>query len=180
MEAALAWIGEIFRWLGAFIPRWVVVDTTHGGVKFVRGSNPVAFGPGIQWYWPVTTNMHVYPTARQTANLKTQTILTRDSRTVAVGGMIVYEISDVEKIIAHTFDPDETVKDITMSAIHDVVCMVTMDELLEGQRSGVLDRKLKAEAKRELDRYGVKVIKLTLTDLAPCRVVKLITSTSTD
>jgi len=180
MGDALAWIGQIAGWIGQFIPRWVIVDTTHAAVKFVRGSNVIPCSAGIHWFWPVTTNMVLHPIARQTSNLKTQTVTTKDKQVRAVGGMIVFEIADIEKILAHTFDPDETIRDITMSAIHDVCCGYTADELHDLQQDGKLERALKAEAKKELDRYGVRVIRMTLTDLAPCRVLKVITSASQD
>lgn len=163
-----------------WIPRWTIVDTTHGAVKFVKGHTVVACSPGVHWYWPVTTIMQVHPTARQTSNLRSQTVMTSDEKTIAVGGMIVYEISDIEKIIAHTFDPDETIKDIAVSSIHDVCCQLSWSEMREQQRNGALDKKLKAEAKRDLDKFGVRVLKVTLTDLAPCRVLKVINSMSQD
>jgi len=46
------------------------------------------------------------------------------------------------------------------------------------QQKGTLDTKLKNAAQRELSDYGVRVLKLMLTDLAPCRVLKLSQSTS--
>ena len=180
MEGALAWVGHIADWLGQWIPRWTIVNTNQGAVKFVKGHTAIACGPGIHWWWPVTTNFITYPTARQTANLKSQTVMTSDDRTIAVGGMIVYEVSDITAILAHTFDPDETIKDIALSSIHDACCQLSWHELREQQRNGALDRKLKAEARKDLDRYGIKVLKMTLTDLAPCRVLKLVNATSQD
>lgn len=180
MESALAWIGQIAAWVGMWIPRWVVINTTMAAVKFVRGSQVVACGPGIHWYWPVTTEMLMHPIARQSNNLKSQTITTKDGRTVVIGGLIVFEIADIEKVLAHTFEPDNTINDITLGSIHDVCCQLTWQELQDGQRDGSLDTLLKKEARRDLDRYGVKVIRMTLTDLAPCRVLKLVTSTSQD
>ena len=52
--------------------------------------------------------------------------------------------------------------------------------MTEQQRTGELDRKLKAEARKELERYGVRVLKMTLTDLAPVRVLKIVQATTTD
>lgn len=180
MEGALAWISELVNWLGQFIPRWEIVDTTHGAVKFVRGSKVVALGPGWHIYWPVTTKFETYPIARQASDLRTQTIVTKDDRTVAIGGQIVYEIADIEAILARTYDPEQTIKDISLTAIHDVCCQMTWDELKEAQRNGALDRNLRREAKKTLDSYGVKVLKTTLTDLAPCRVYRMVQSTAKD
>ena len=175
MESALAWIGQIAEWVGKFIPRWEIVDTVHGAIKFVKGSRVVRLGPGIHWYWPVVTDFHVYPVARQGVDLRAQVFVTEDDQSVAVGGLIVYEIEDIERILAHTYDPEETIHDITLSAIHDVCCQMSWPELKSEQRRGTLDTKLRNEAKKGLTDYGVKVLKVTLTDMAPVdAVVKLL------
>lgn len=176
MEGALAWISELVQWVGRFVPRWVIVDTTKGAVKFVRGRRVQALGPGLWWYWPATTNLTIYPTARQAVDLRTQTIVTKDDRSIAAGALIVYEIVDIEAIVARTYDPEETVRDVALSAVHDVLCQYTWGELREGVRTGAVDTALRQEAQRGLRTYGVKVLKMTLTDLAPCRVLKLLTT----
>jgi regulator of protease activity HflC (stomatin/prohibitin superfamily) len=117
---------------------------------------------------------------RQTVDLRAQTLCTTDDKSIVVGGMIVYEIYDIEAIVARTFEPDDTIKDISLSAIHDVCCQKSWDELKEAQRTGALNRELKKEAARELDKFGVKVLKTTLTDMALCRVIKLMTSVAKD
>lgn len=174
MDAAFAWIGRLAEWFGQFVPRWVIVRTTQGAVKFVRGSKPVALGPGIHWFWPAMTEMVVWPTARQSMNFVTQTITTKDGRAVALSAMIVYEIKDLIKIVAETWDPEDTIKDITLGSIHDVCCGFTLEDLLDRQRSGALMRDLRRESQKDLERYGVRVLRTTLTDLAPARVIRLL------
>lgn len=176
MDAAFGWISAIFEWLGKWIPRILIVDTVHAAVKFVWGKNAVPLGPGWYLWWPISTQVTLYPIARQAADLKAQTITTHDGRTVIVGGLLVYEISDVLAAVATTYEPEETAKAIVLSAIHDVCAQYSWNELQEHLRSGKLGREMRAEAKKDLDRYGIKVLSLTLTDLAPCRVLKLVTS----
>jgi hypothetical protein len=50
----------------------------------------------------------------------------------------------------------------------------------KGLRAGALDRELREEAAKGLKSYGVKVLRTTLTDLAPARVLKIVQSTSKD
>lgn len=178
MEGALAWISQIAEWLGRFIPRWEILDTSMGAVKFVRGSKAIALGPGIHWYWPVMTTFKAYPLVRQADTLREQTITTTDNRTVVVGGIIVYEVFDIVKLVALTYDPGDTIKDLSLSAIHDICCQMSWDELLTEQRKGTLDTKLKNAARRALEDYGVRAVKVMLTDLAACRVYRLIQSTN--
>lgn len=177
---ALDWIGQIADWIGRFIPRWEIVDTTQAAVKFVKGARVVALGPGIHWFWPITTEFVKYPVARQATDLRAQTLCTTDDKSIVVGGMVVYEITDVEAIVARTYEPDDTIRDIALSAIHDVCSQKSWDELRAAQRAGELDKELRREVAKELGKFGVKVLKTTLTDLAPCRVLKLVTSVSKD
>jgi regulator of protease activity HflC (stomatin/prohibitin superfamily) len=176
MENAFMWLRDIADWLGMFVPRRVIVDSTHGWVKFVKGGKIITGGPQIVMFWPVTTNLHTYPTARQAVSLPSQVITTKDGQTVAIGGLLVYDIADLEKILAHTYDPEETIKDIAASSLHDVCCRETWDDLRGGQ-GRQLDTKLKNEAKKDLDDYGVRVIKFTLTTMALATVTRVIRST---
>lgn len=180
MNDALAWIGQIVEWVGQFIPRWVILNTTEGAVKYVRGSRAVALGPGIWWYWPVTTKIEEYPTAFQADRLQTQTIVTTDDKVIVVGGMISYKVSDILPLVSQTHSALTTVANLALTAVHDVCCKMSWEELKGEQRKGTLDTKLRNAAKRLLSPYGVEVVDLVLVDLAPARVLKLLQSTSTE
>lgn len=173
MDSALAWVGHLVEWIGQFIPRWTIIPTFQGGVKFIRGHKVVPLGPGFHPYWPLTTLIRTYPTARQANDLRPQIIVTSDDKTVIVGGMIVYEIVDIEKILANTWDPDDTIRDIALSVIHERCSAYSWEGLKEAagdQRK--LQRSLLADVQTQLTDYGVKVIKVTLTDMAPAHVVR--------
>lgn len=173
MGEALAWIGYCVEWFGKFIPRWRVLDTTEGMVKFVRGKKVVVCGPGVHFWWPAVTVTNVYPTARQADRLPTQTMCTTDDKTIIVGGMLVYKVDDLGLLLSTTHSAVAAIKDICLSAVHDVCCSMSWAELKDEQQRGTLDTKLKNAAQKQLTEYGVKVVKLMLTDLAPCRVLKL-------
>lgn len=180
MDAAFAWIGEIFSWLGKFFPRWVILDTTEGAIKYVRG-RPKLCEPGrIHWYWPVTTNWVVYPVARQTDRLETQTMETTDGKTFIVAGTITYSVVDLMALVTTTHSPSATVIELAASAVHDICCDFEWDALQSEQRKGTLKTKLKNEAQKQLADYGVKVIKLQLTSLARARVFKVSQSTANE
>lgn len=196
MDSAFAWIGWIFEWLGKFFPRWQVLDTTEGGVKFQGFMLPrrlrVRFGgydgdmrvtlcePGLHWWWPATTRLEVYPTARQADNLPTQMMVTTDGKVVAVSGMLVYRVADLLKLFPTTYSAVRLVQDITLTAVHDVCCEMSWETLQSEQRSGKLNTKLKNAVKKQLEEYGIEVIKCMLTDLAPGRIYRMINSTQQD
>jgi Membrane protease subunits, stomatin/prohibitin homologs len=180
MESAFAWIGKFFEWFAAFKPSRDVVPSTHGWIKWVGGFRhgyriETGTGGGVVWYWPITTELLLFPVVRQTTPLPSQVITTTDGKTIAVSGMLVYEVFDVEKLLAHTYDVDDTVKDIAQSALTDVLTRMTWDDIMKGQGK-TLDTKLKNAAKKELEDYGVRVLKFSLTSLAPCQVIRSIRS----
>ena len=180
MQGAFEWIGQIIAWFGMFVPRWIVLDATMGGVKFVRGARAVALAPGIHWYWPVLTTLQTYPIARQTDNLPSQILVTTDDKTIVISAMIVYQVEDIEMLLAHTYSAEKTIQDIGLSAIRRVCCRMTWAELKAEDQKGTLDTKLKNAASSGLEDYGVLVLKTMLTDLAPCRVMRLVQSTASD
>ncbi len=181
MGGALEWIGQIAEWLGRWIPRCIILDVRSAGIKFVRGGKiKVCPAGSIYFYWPLVTVFESYPIVRQADDLRTQTIVTVDDKVISIGGMIIYEVGDIEKLLTKVYSVERTINDITLTSIHDICCRLTWEELKAEQRRGTLDTKLKNAAKYALSEYGVVVIKVMLTDLAPCRVLKLVQSISND
>ena len=173
MDSALAWVGQIAEWLGRFVPRREILDLTSGAIKYRGGNKPVVCGPGIHWWWPWRSTWVFYPTARQADRLQGRAIGTADGRVILVSGMRVYSVADILALVTTTHSPQTTIKDIALTAVHDVCCDLDWDQLKAEQRRGTLDTKLRNAAQKQLTDYGVKVIKLMLIDLSPCRVLKL-------
>lgn len=192
MGSALDWIGQIASWIGQWIPRWVLLDSTMGAVKFegfflparwrrYKGNmRTTVWGPGIWWFWPATTFVSTYPTAFQTDNLPSQTMETADGVAITVGGMLTYTVDDVAKLLTQTHSGVKMVQVLTLAAVHDVCCNLDWDQLRAEQRRGTLDTKLRNAAQRQLTDFGVRVSKCMLTDLAKTRVYRLIQSTQQD
>ena len=185
MESALAWIGQIAEWVGRFIPRLVILIPSLGAVRYTgrpfgRGMRVTAHGAGLHIYWPLVSVWDVYPVVRQTDDLRTQTITTADGKTIAAAGLITYEVDDLLKLLPTTFEPAKAISEITLTALHDVLSRMTWEDLAQEQRKGTLETKLRNAAKRQLDDYGVRVIRVQLTDLAPARVLKVYQSISAD
>lgn len=171
MDAAFAWLGHLAEWLGAFIPRIRIVRSTHGGVRFRNGKTATEIKPGIIVYWPIVTEVDIIPVARQTNNLPTQSLLTKDGKTVVVGGVVVYAIADVVACISRNWDVTETINDITMVAITEVITSNTLEYLQTNMTGDVLNQLTRATRKR-LRPYGVKVYRTALTDFSTCMVIK--------
>lgn len=177
---AFEWLSALVEWFGKWVPNYRIVKATEGAIKFKGGKTVIALAPGVHWFWPARSEIEILARLRQADDLRSQTIVTADDKVVVVSGMVIYEVDDMLKFAGHTYDGPMTTKEIVLTSIHDVCCKMTWNDLKTEQQKGTLDTKLKNEAKRQLDDYGVKVLKVMLTDLAPGRVLRLIQSTSTD
>lgn len=195
MESAFGWLGEIFSTLLNFIPQITIVRATHAGVKFKAGRTVqvlrpdngtpmpywfLAFGwipclwlrrTGVHFYWPVVTECEVVPVKRQTTKLVEQYLCTTDERTLGVGGILVYEVADVEKLLTECYDYEDTIQDLALTSIKSVITSHSLKTLL--LKSGEVDKELTKTLRSELRPFGVKTIKATLSDLTPCRMLGL-------
>jgi regulator of protease activity HflC (stomatin/prohibitin superfamily) len=116
--------------------------------------------------------------ARQTLNLPTQTLMTRDKQQIIVGAFVVYNIKDaVQAIGERNWDVESTVGDITQAAIVEEITKRTLDELLEGVSGGRdsnLSKALTGNCRKQLRPFGVRVWRCGLTDFSTSRVYRLI------
>ena len=180
MDSAFAWLRDCAEWLGRFVPKWTIIDTTGGAVKFVRGKRVVVCGPGIHWFWPIMTTMIEYPIARQTDRLESQCLETVDGKTFIVAGTITYMVENLALLIPMVHLATKNTIDLAMAALHDVCCDMSWEELQRENRKGTLKTKLRNEAQKQLGEYGIKVIKFQLNSIARARVLKLYQSTSSE
>ncbi len=171
MDAALGWLGNIMEFLGSLLPRWVVVQLTHGGVEFRRGRNVQIVRPGLHWYWPVWSELTIIPVVRQTLDLAQQALTTRDEVTVSVGIVIVYSIADVEKALTSQWDLEDTVSDIAQLAVADYVRQLDFRALMEDEDTSLIDI-----VHSRLAPLGVNVIDGGINTLARTKVITMVGS----
>ncbi|REJ65621.1 MAG: SPFH domain-containing protein [Planctomycetota bacterium] len=174
MTEAFSWLGSLVESLGSLIPRRVIVRATHAGVKWIWGRHVREMNAGIHWYWPVTTEAVTIVIARQTLNLPTQALVTKDRQQVVAGAVVVYSINDVVKAIGErNWDVDTTINDIAQTALVKVISKFSLEELLDSLDSDIEER-LTQTCRRQLDKFGVYVHRCALTDFSTCRVYKVL------
>ena len=173
MGAAFEWINNIASWFGQFVPRMQIIESTHNGVKFVGGNKPKVLGPGLHIYWPLTTIVHTMPVVRQTYNVISQVLVTKDGKSVSIGVVLVYKIDDVMKAIAESYDHVNTMSDITMCGVVGAVTSRTLEEMI-AQIEDKVESDLTKVTRRELKPFGIYVDRCAVTDFSPCRCIKLL------
>jgi regulator of protease activity HflC (stomatin/prohibitin superfamily) len=170
---AFAWLGQIIEALGRIIPRLVIIRATHSGVRWRMGSYVSEMPPGCHVYWPLTTEIEVIVTARQTINLPTQVLMTADRQQIVIGTMVVYRIRDVvEAIGKKNWDTECTISDITQAAVVETITRSKLDDLLTDITAQ--EKKLTQTTRKRLRQFGVHVQRCAITDFSVCKTYKLI------
>ena len=176
METAFSWLGTIAETLINAFPHLKIVDVTQGGVKMRRGVEIIELTPGLCFYWPLITVIRVIPVVRDTLELSAQTFATKDGKTVLATGMITYSVRDVVKLLTTAPDYVNTINDLAVAAIHDVLKQHDWEALQTSNDD--LRRELKRAVTDALSGFGVRIISVGLKDLAPCKVFKLVQDSS--
>lgn len=172
---ALDWIGKIIEWIGSFIPRLLHIKLTHAGVMFTR-ANAKTIGPGIHVYIPFWSSPEIYPTKRQTLNLPSQVLTTKDLKSILIDVAVVYDIKDIYKALVDTYDLETTIRDISQGTVKDSVVEFTFEEINNEQRE--LDESITKDITEALEPYGINVVKAFITDLSAVRVFRIAQSTN--
>ena len=181
METAFGWLGQIFEALLQFIPRIVIVRNTHQAIKWKVRGKVVAIPRGRRtFYWPFLTDLETIVVARQTTDVRTQVLMSKDRKQIVAGAMVVFWIDDVVKAIGEqNWDVEGTVEDIVMSVVSEEITSKTLDELLDGiaeGKGGGFYRDFTGNCRSQLAPFGVKVLRARFTDFSTCRVYKVLGS----
>jgi regulator of protease activity HflC (stomatin/prohibitin superfamily) len=167
-------IFRLFDICTQWMPRFKVVPSTHAGVCFRLGRPKLIPSGRAFWYCPLIDTFYIHPIARQTLNLPNQVLSIDDGKhrkSVAVSGVVVYEVSDPMKAFAYRYDLDESVSDMGLVCIKEVLLDTKLGDIYVHQSD--IDRELKRKLSYRLRSWGVRVINVFLSDLSECRVIRL-------
>lgn len=100
ISAAFAWLNDLIQWFGRWIPRLILIQTTHRGVKFGPRGEAVAVGPGLVVWWPITHEIVLVPVTTQSIQLCTQILRLNDDnavvpRVVLCTLNVLFKVNDV-------------------------------------------------------------------------------------
>lgn len=165
----LSWLGELIALLGSLIPRFYHLNCTKVAVTITRGKHVKALSPGLIFFWPFWTNLFYRIANVQTINLPSKAIITKDMKTVVVGGVIRYRVTDAIKAIIDTYDVDESIVDEALAAVCAFVADRTLSEVQYCRCEAY--ENLTQSVRAAVERYGVYVERAQLTDFSPCVVL---------
>lgn len=166
-------LSNIIKTFIRFIPHLIIVRATEAGIKFVRGKKVVKLVPGLWWYWPITTEVDIYPIVRQIIDLPPRLIMTNDCQSVLVSGVVVYSISDIKAFIVDNYEAEASIKEVSSAAVRDIIVTTNLEDVQQSDTEEI-DSRITEQVKESLIEFGIEVEYFRLTDFCKIRPLTLV------
>lgn len=123
-------------------------------------------GWGWHWPWPIETLSKVNVASINSRDFQSR-VLTADVNLVDMRFAVQYRFADPIKYLFRVRDPEGTLREVSESAIREVVGQSTLDAVLFGATRPQITQRTKDLIQRTLDAYntGIEVTTVNLTDL---------------
>ena len=123
-------------------------------------------GLGWRWPWPIETVTKVNTQNVNSSDYRSR-VLTADINLVELHFAVQYRFSDPVKVLFRVRDPAATLKEVSESAIREIVGQSELDDVLVGATRPEVTRRSKELIQRTLDFYntGITVTSVNLTDV---------------
>jgi membrane protease subunit HflK len=123
---------------------------------------------GLSWHWPwpIETVTKVNTQNVNSSDYKSR-VLTADINLVDLRFAVQYRFADPVKVLFRVRDPEATLKEVSESAIREVVGQSELDQVLVGATRPQVTQRSKELIQRTLDFYntGITVSSVNLTDV---------------
>jgi regulator of protease activity HflC (stomatin/prohibitin superfamily) len=163
IDAILSRIADL--WPFVRIQAWQIgVRTTYIPFKGVRVE---AIGPGPRrclWWFESVIVVNVQ---ERGVNLLTQSLTTADDVAVCLAANFTFEVEDAMKATLNVHDYADSLEDLAMMHLSERIREWKWDELRAGQKE--LERSLKGTLTTRAKDWGVKILRVGLTDLVKAR-----------
>ena len=124
--------------------------------------------PGIGWRlpWPIETVTKVNVLSVNSSDFKSR-VLTSDVNLVELHFAVQYQFSDPVKKLFRVREPEQTLSEVSESAIREIVGRSTLDDLMVGSTRPEVTRRAKELIQHTLDYYnsGITVTTVNLEDV---------------
>lgn len=143
------------------------VDASERAVVQRFGKFTTVRNPGLGWAfpWPIETVTKVNVSKVNSVEYRSR-MLTADVNLVDIRSAIQYQYSDPVKVLFQVRDPESTLREVSESAIREIVGQAQLDQVLGVSRQRITED-TRDLVQRTLDTYnsGIRVTSVNLTDV---------------
>lgn len=129
--------------------------------------------PGFHMKLPFVEEYIYQYIVQTTQSLSAQSLITKDGKNIVVRAMVKYKVVDSRVYLLEVFDAADAITDVTQGVIKNIIMAKSFEECLDNELDNMITKKCKSEIKK----FGVEVMQVTLTDIAPIKSFRLINDT---
>ncbi len=133
--------------------QWRYVTTDLNGNKFVRKSD----------VWRIDLRETVY-------DFPKQNVITKDNVTMTIDALLYFQITDPVKAVYEIANLPDAIEKLTQTTLRNVIGDLDLDQTLTSRDT--INAKLRAILDEATDKWGVKVNRVELQDIAPPADIK--------
>lgn len=167
------WLKEWISQLGGRLLPFQIVKVAHQAGVLRFGKYHRTCPPGFHWKIPFVEEFVSENTAITTQPVGPQTLTTLDDVTIVVSGIVKYQVTNVERYQTQIWDQVDALRDVTMGAIRQVICAGNYSPAAVAEQ----ERRVLEIVRGEVNQYGFKIHRVTFTDYAKIKTLRLMTTT---
>lgn len=146
-----------------------VIDHYERGVVLRLGKPHRDLEPGFHWVFPFVEHVVSDIVKPTTQAFLSQTLTTKDGKTVVVSAIVTRSISDVRASLLECESVDSVVRDSTLGVVARQVRQHTWEEL----HTEDFNSKMLKEIRLRASEFGIKIHRVQLGDIAFTRALSL-------
>ena len=159
----------LFQVIGLF-QFWTVIDAYEEGVLLRFGKYKRSVGPGLNFHLPFyIDSIKVDNVVPNCLSIPTQSLTTRDGKSVVIEALILWRIEDIKKVILDVEDATTSLHEITAGYIHEQVASNDWEEI----RQPKFPDTLKKHIQKQAGKWGIKVMNVKFSDCSLSRSYRL-------
>lgn len=161
----------IMQFLEDILP-FKVINQWEKGVYLRFGKYLKNVEPGLIFKLPFTDKVWHSPVITQTIHLQPQTLTTLDGKDVVLKAIVRYHVDDVKEFLLNVMHASDVLVDTTQGVIRDTVEGYNWEDLYN------ISEYLESQVQDIVDNWGIKIEKITLTDLGLVKTYRIMSDTS--
>lgn len=164
--------GSVFALLGVLLVFWALtgfyrVDEAERGVVQRFGAHTETTTPGLHWHLPFPIEVVDIVNVNAVNKYPFRTdMLTADQQYVSIEMVVQYRREDPEDFLFEVQEPEQSLRDVTESALREVVGTSTLETLVTGARDQIAER-TRNTLQQTLDSYsaGINLTSISIINL---------------
>jgi membrane protease subunit HflC len=160
-------IGLIQQFFHELTPLFII-DEWDQAVVLRNGKFRKVVSAGLYFKIPFFDSIWRYTVITQSIDIPPQSVTTADGKNVVVKGIIRFSVVDIKAFLLNITQPADVLTDTTGGMIREIIEDTEWSGLID------IDKKLTSEVGKFVKRWGIKVERVTLTDLQIANSIRII------